>query len=1664
MTTMNTKKALLSTVSLLSFLVAPALANPQDGTVVSGSVTINQAGKVTTITSTTGKTIINWSDFSIGRGEVTRFVQPSKLAAVLNRVTGLDPSVIQGSLSSNGRVFLLNPNGILFGPTAKVDVGSLVASTLSMNDQDFLNDNFKLFQDSSKAMSYVVNQGQITARDRGSVILVAPLVDNEGVIVANLGSAQLAAGTEAVVDLDGVVSLVLPDHAPGDVVAANPSALLKAVVNHDGILPAGSLEGNVLKGAEGLVVNGGTIQGDTIVVDSTTATVLAPGSVAQAATSVQALSQGNTIFSPGASMSAPFVEVSAVGNVVVQGDVTADTFLIDPTTLRIVNGTGGSQDGTLPDIFFGDPNLGANTVSETALETQTANVVLQATDSIIVNDIADGEITLQNNVGFAMATQTGSIFFADTTDTVHASGTGSIAVDSGGGATLGRFVTENQAIDLRTAGNLSIRRANAGSADLTLTSGGTILDGDTGAALNLTGGMITMTATNGIGLETNPIEVNTAHLSTQVMAEFGVQSIYDANGYDTLSVTSDRGVFHFTGGDTLQSDTNNRLEGHLPGTDLTLSETSSLGLLSFVKLDLEDGTLHYFNPEGSANWLVLTPEPTVTAHALEFQVPHGNFFVNDLDVVQAAGTAENVGLYAVGDLRLAKVGSSVGVTATDNQVNIYTTAGTLYLSSLQLGTGPAIQAPGTVTLYGSVVGDADDSSPDIVSQRLSVLADNAVGTLDFPVETQIESLSAGSQTLGSIFVRELDDLTLNGHAAPNLFASEIGISVGGNLTLDPTHPVTATNQLSLRAGGNITGAGLASHLVTFQAGGDIALNELVFDSVAATGQTIRLFILPDSYSQEKEHGIGRYTSLTNGAFVNGLRSAGDLWLQSLDTSNPDSPIFGNLHLDDGTLGARAAVAANGTAELQFGEIMGDTDDTFADIVAPGLGLGWRFGLVDPIETDVDKVAGGEGSLVEKNGLTIGSVRAAFQGPGFLLVGLGGGQRVNVRVLDGNLRVGDARSGGSVVDAENVSLEAVHGSILSAAGPQVSIVSPFNPGSLFLSAAGSIGTAETPLRYQGGLLAVESGGSVYLSASGAMRPAQVASGLDPGHVVTGVNAAGLASLGTTESSSLYLDEVSLGTAPAIQGGSGVQLNIAATVRGDEDDTAADIVAPSVSIVAGRTILPAEVSASHLDLQVTGTGSATVHGTSTETLVVDSARTSNGGLGLTALGDLSLLDVEVAGTLSVAGQEVRVANVVANDIQMTGLNIVSAVYPARGKLTADTISLTATEPGDGNITLDVTADSLEASATRSIQIYSRDHDLHAANVVSSTTDGIIELATVGSGDLFIGTAQADQVRLLAAGSLLEDGSDETPDAIGREVKASANQQVSLQTDAASLLTLSKGPGGGIDIRNTTHAPSTDLFATTVDGPIRIITNNDLNLRAVAAKGSDNDIFLKGEDVAVYDVVRALGGTITVEANTVGVPVNGTVSFADFNARKVVLNTVHGIGEDRVVEVDAARLTATASGQGDIRVKLLNSGPLTVDGASTADGDIALDAAGQLTLLSVDAVGSLTASAGDIRVARVEANDSVMLQSRGRIRELGTDAEADIVAGADSRLQAAQDIGYGNSPEVYVTGSLSVWADGQVGGVSVNLDGVVSPTNTLIVLNTPPGQVLFNGVPVP
>ncbi|AMC33164.1 two-partner secretion domain-containing protein [Janthinobacterium sp. B9-8] len=201
----------LAIASALPLLMGvPAYANPENARIIHGSADIQQVGKMLIIKNTPNA-IIEWKKFNIANDEATRFQQESAKSIVLNRVSGIDPSQILGQLSSNGRVFLINRNGLLVGKDARIDTAGFVASTLDIKNDDFLNGRYRFDGDGGK----IAVEGMIRSQD-GDVFLISPDIKNSGLIEASNGNVVLAAGKSVEIVSLSLEGLRFTLQAPSD--------------------------------------------------------------------------------------------------------------------------------------------------------------------------------------------------------------------------------------------------------------------------------------------------------------------------------------------------------------------------------------------------------------------------------------------------------------------------------------------------------------------------------------------------------------------------------------------------------------------------------------------------------------------------------------------------------------------------------------------------------------------------------------------------------------------------------------------------------------------------------------------------------------------------------------------------------------------------------------------------------------------------------------------------------------------------------------------------------------------------------------------------------------------------------------------------------------------------------------------------------------------------------------------------------------------------------------------------------------------------------------------------------------------------------------------------------------------------------------------------------
>ncbi|ECZ3346339.1 filamentous hemagglutinin N-terminal domain-containing protein, partial [Salmonella enterica] len=280
LTALSPFRKLLGTLTPLAFLtglvislfpgMSLAAGLPTGGQVVGGQGSISTSGNQMTIHQQTQNMATNWQSFNIGKNNTVQFVQPDSSSVALNRVTGASGSQIMGTLKANGQVFILNPNGVLFGKDARVNVAGLVASTKNINTADFMKGQYTLSGEGNPG-AQVINQGSLTTTKGGYIVLAGERVSNSGSVSAPSGKVMLAAGKTVTLQLDngGLTSVSVDGSVVNALVenrglisatdgrvyltAKGQNMLLNTVVNNSGTVEA---KGLASRGGE-IVLDGG---------------------------------------------------------------------------------------------------------------------------------------------------------------------------------------------------------------------------------------------------------------------------------------------------------------------------------------------------------------------------------------------------------------------------------------------------------------------------------------------------------------------------------------------------------------------------------------------------------------------------------------------------------------------------------------------------------------------------------------------------------------------------------------------------------------------------------------------------------------------------------------------------------------------------------------------------------------------------------------------------------------------------------------------------------------------------------------------------------------------------------------------------------------------------------------------------------------------------------------------------------------------------------------------------------------------------------------------------------------------------------------------------------------------------------------------------------------
>ncbi|MCK9285124.1 MAG: filamentous hemagglutinin N-terminal domain-containing protein, partial [Rhodocyclaceae bacterium] len=788
-------------VAVCLFAVSPAHANGTNPTVVAGQASFSTLGGSLSVTNSPGA-IINWQQFSIGAGETMRFIQQSATSSVLNRVIGPDPSLILGALTSNGRVFLINPSGILIGQGARIDVGGLVASTLNLSDQDFLNGRFNFT--ANPLAGNVENLGSITTPSGGSIYLVGAGVSNSGIISSPQGEVILAAGQSVKIfdsSTPGVrVEITASDNAAvnlGEILAQSGqvgiygAALRNAgIVNADQVVREASGK-IVLRAKQDVVLDAGSrlsangAQGGAITLQSESGTTWVSGTIEASGSAAGQTGGTVSVLGEKVGLFDAHIDASGAGGggtVLIGGDYqgknpsvpnAAATYVSPGTSITadaIASGNGGkiivwSDDSTRAYGSFtarGGPQSGDGGLIETSghyLDVAGAGIDASAPHGTPGNWLLDPfnvSITAASSAG-GFTGSVGSTFTwtpsatASTVSNADISskleGTNVTITTTGGGG-------ENGDISVTAP----ITRATGGSAATTLTL---TPDPATGAIIIAAGGSIS-------GSSGNPLNVNFA-------ASGGTVSL-------SAPITTFGGTFQSTG---------TTFTSPAGGTVTTAGGAITIDQTGFVTVS-DNLSSAGGNISITGSDLTLTTPATVNSGS-------GNVTLKP-KAASSVGVGTGGGTFSVSDDELSRVGSTGTITIGDRTLVSAMIVGgiTAGTKNLRLATGGTLNDVGTsaLTISGMLTLDAastiGNTTPfDITAAKLALIT-----------EASFDINNAGTLT-------DLSVITNGAATTQNLLSTGLTYTVaetGGNTTINA-----------------ITSTGALDHLIYRNTAGDITL-------------------------------------------------------------------------------------------------------------------------------------------------------------------------------------------------------------------------------------------------------------------------------------------------------------------------------------------------------------------------------------------------------------------------------------------------------------------------------------------------------------------------------------------------------------------------------------------------------------------------------------------------------------------------------------------------------------------------------------------------------------------------------------------------------------------------------------------------------------------------
>ncbi|MFV3130315.1 MBG domain-containing protein [Niveispirillum sp. KHB5.9] len=904
-------------LTLASVFTLPAAAqSPQGGTVVVGGATIaaGQGGQ-TLINQTSDRALIDWRSFDIGKDASVLVTQPGAGSLLVNRVTGNGAGTrIDGSLSANGQVVIIDKAGIVIGRAARVDAGAFLATTADIDNADFAAGRL-VFGKAGLAGASVVNEGTIRVADGGYAVLAAPEVRNGGLVEARLGRVVLAGTERFTLDLagDGLLRFELPADVAGRVVndgtLTGTRVLMTARAARDGmagVVNAGGLveataarevDGRIIIGGEGtetavtgtVRAEGGAIDilGDKVALAG--ATVDATGAVDGGSIRIGGDFQGGgdlhraqtTSIDAGSRISADGA-TGAGGRVIVWADGRTDH--AGAISAR------GATDGGFAEVSGKGTLRFAGTADLAGGKGGKAGQLLLDPTNITIGTVADVDGAGSQDDDIPSNGTIGSGDYSGADSLITASAIVNL-LNSGTSVTLaaGNDINVNSSI-AKTAGTGATLSLNAGrdlsfasGVGVTSTSGALSMDFDAGRSFQATGGSFTSNggnisvtatgtgATTGINLSGASFSSGSGSLT---LAGAGSATGVHLGGNSSLSVGN--GGMGVTGTGAV-------------GVDFAYGTATSTGVGDIAITGTSNGT-------GAG------------AVGIRLDRSSGGAISASAGDISLTGTGgggtgtANYGVLASGGFAVSAGSGDVAVTATGGTGSVGLAVGgsATFGGSGQSGTvtlradgmvldGATIRSSGRVHLRADsasralIVGGTDDSAGLALSTtELSGVTAGVLTLGDSTGGTVTVSANPSTTNIGAL---ELVSATMNvGSAIVGLVESFL--NAGKNATLETGGAMTVTDGIAKSAGGDAS--------LTLRAAGDLTFNS----GIGVTAGTGKL-------------GMA-FTGGYNGSGTFGATGAG-----SFTSNGGDITLAGQSGL---TLSSTTVTAGAGTIILAGGDI------------------------------------------------------------------------------------------------------------------------------------------------------------------------------------------------------------------------------------------------------------------------------------------------------------------------------------------------------------------------------------------------------------------------------------------------------------------------------------------------------------------------------------------------------------------------------------------------------------------------------------------------------------------------------------------------------------------------------------------------------------------------